>query len=243
MLPRNSPSQSHVGSPEVSGRGAIWKHDRLAGRFDIDQTACAASHTCADDEMESSVQGSCPGAWLDGAELSDRPCCRQTVDRRGIVGRERALTGRGRRSEHSAPRNRTKATREARDVNRRTPYGQRSVHKRFPGATNDRSPRVFLPGMAAAAAAYRRTRRARTWTADRPHGTPEHDSFGKNLQAGPEHGSTIGLEHPSGGTADPDAPRSAAFCCYWRRPVTPEAAGSCHLACQPARVPASGYLV
>jgi hypothetical protein len=48
----------------------------------------------------------------------------------------------------------------------------------------------------------------------------------KSLQAVPKQASTIGRDRPSGGTADPDFPGSAAFCYRWRRPVTPEAAGS-----------------
>src|SRR5687767_571345 len=48
----------------------------------------------------------------------------------------------------------------------------------------------------------------------------------KNLQAVPNQPSMIGIERPRWGIADPDFPGSAAMCCIWRRPVTPEAAGS-----------------
>jgi len=36
----------------------------------------------------------------------------------------------------------------------------------------------------------------------------------KNLQAVPEEGAAIGLDGRVDTTADPDLPRSAAFCCY-----------------------------
>jgi hypothetical protein len=48
----------------------------------------------------------------------------------------------------------------------------------------------------------------------------------KNLQAVPNQASTIGLDRPSGGTADPVFPGSAVMCCHCLLPVTPEAAGS-----------------
>jgi hypothetical protein len=48
----------------------------------------------------------------------------------------------------------------------------------------------------------------------------------KNLQAVPEHASTIDTERPRGMTADPNFPGSAAMCGLSLLPVTPEAAGS-----------------
>jgi hypothetical protein len=56
--------------------------------------------------------------------------------------------------------------------------------------------------------------------------TPERAGACKNLQDVPEQGSRIGLDRPSGGTADPDFPGSAAMCRHCLPPVTPEAAGS-----------------
>jgi hypothetical protein len=56
--------------------------------------------------------------------------------------------------------------------------------------------------------------------------TPERAGACKNLQDVPEQGSRIGLDRPSGETADPDFPGSAAMCRHCLPPVTPEAAGS-----------------
>jgi hypothetical protein len=48
----------------------------------------------------------------------------------------------------------------------------------------------------------------------------------KNLQAVPNTRPQSASDGQEGRTADPDFPGSAAICCHWCRPVTPEAAGS-----------------